>query len=73
MTLKELLKIVEKNNIAEDVIFLSDSGWECSATEMNGVWYNAEDNIIVFTQRASRYDKEYFKNKNWKNLTELED
>jgi hypothetical protein len=50
MTFAILKKIIEKHNIQEDVELLSDSGWECSATEMDGVWYNAKLNVIEFTQ-----------------------
>lgn len=50
MTFAILKKIIEKHNIPEDVELLSDSGWECGATEMDGVWYNAKLNVIEFTQ-----------------------
>lgn len=50
MTFKDLCKIIKDNNIPDNVILRSDSGWECSDTEMNGVWYNAIKNTIVFTQ-----------------------
>ena len=38
MTFKELQSLIEKYNIPEDVHLTSDSGWECDATEMNGVF-----------------------------------
>ena len=50
MTFAILKKIIEKHNIPEDVELLSDSGWECSATTMDGVWYNVKLNVIEFTQ-----------------------
>ena len=50
MTFEILKKIIEKHSIPEDVELLSDSGWECGATEMDGVWYNAKLNVIEFTQ-----------------------
>ena len=50
MTLAELNEICRQNNIQDDVTLLSDSGWECCETEMNGVWYSEIDNMIVFTQ-----------------------
>ena len=37
MTMELLTKIVEDNNIPSDVHFMSDSGWECDPTEMDGV------------------------------------
>ena len=50
MTYKHLSDIIEKNNIPEEVRLMSDSGWECNETEMNGVWYSRKDNRIIFTQ-----------------------
>lgn len=50
MTFKELQNIIKDNNIPEDVHLTSDSGWECDATEMDGVYYNKTLNEIVFTQ-----------------------
>lgn len=58
----QLEKIIEENNIPKDVKLLSDSGWECSETEMNGVYYNEKENTIVFTQELSEYDR-------WANAT----
>lgn len=45
-----LQNLIEKYNIPSNVKLLSDSGWECDATEMDGIWYNREQNIIIFTQ-----------------------
>lgn len=50
MTLDVLYKIIDKNNIHEDVHLMSYSGWECAPTEMNGIFYNRKSNTIVFTQ-----------------------
>lgn len=50
MTYKELKEIIERNNIPEDVHFMSNSGWECCATEMDGVYYSPSANEIHFTQ-----------------------
>ena len=50
MTFKDLSKIIRDNNIPDDVVIRSDSGWECSDTEMNGVRYNDSKNTIIFTQ-----------------------
>ena len=50
MTFGLLKKIIEKNNIPEDVKLLQDCGWECCATDLDGVWYNAKRNEIQFTQ-----------------------
>lgn len=61
MTFAELNKIIEDNNIPHDVKLMSDSGWECSATDMDGVYYNKEKNEIVFTQNTQIKD-DWFKN-----------
>lgn len=67
MTFDILQKIIEKNNIPPNVHLTSDSGWECDATEMDGVYYNPIKNEIVFTQRVSEYDY-YYKADEWKNI-----
>lgn len=67
MTFGLLNKIIEENNIPDDVTLMSDSGWECDATEMDGIYYNSESNIIVFTQYASEFDS-YQKDNKWKML-----
>lgn len=61
MTFAEINKIIEENNIPHDVKLMSDSGWECSATDMDGVYYNREKNEIVFTQNTMMrdYDEKY--------------
>ena len=59
MTFEILKKIIEKHNIPENVRLRQDCGWECCATELNGVWYNAERNEIQFTQYGkNEFDKE---------------
>lgn len=50
MKLNELLKLLEKHNIPDDVTLMSNSGWECGATDMDGVYYNRPFNTLVFTQ-----------------------
>ena len=58
MTLKLLKEICERNNIPEDARLLSDSGWECDETEMDGVWYEPMCNVVIFTQ-GGRYESPY--------------
>lgn len=60
MTYAELKDIITKNNIPETARLNSDSGWECSATDMNGVYYDETTNTIIFTQMISKYDTDYF-------------
>lgn len=61
MTYKKLAELMEQNSIPENVELLSDSGWEVDATSMDGVFYNPEKNIIVFTMNTDdaryQYDK----------------
>lgn len=57
MTFELLNKIIAENNIPSNVKLLSNSGWECDATDMDGVYYNKKSNIIVFTQ-IKEYDYE---------------
>lgn len=63
MTYERLSNIIINNNIPTNVRLMSDSGWECNSTDMNGVYYNRKNNIIVFTQ-GSIFD-EYKDNKEW--------
>ena len=65
MTFAELNKIIEENNIPHDVKLMSDSGWECSATDMDGVYYNKEKNEIVFTQKTQELDGWFDNNDDW--------
>ena len=43
---------------------MSDSGWECCATDMDGVYYNKLKNVVVFTQEISKYNR-YYGSNNW--------
>lgn len=69
MTLAYLREIMEKNDIPEDVRLMSDSGWECDATDMGGVFYHRDDNIIVFTQSTQYRDSEYSEEDGWKAIS----
>lgn len=55
MTFEELNNLIEKHNIPKNVRLMSDSGWECGATDMDGVYYFKDINTIIFTQ-GSKYD-----------------
>lgn len=59
MTYGLLMRILEENRIPEDTILMTDSGWECDATNANGVFYNPETKCIVLTQGGIFYNKEY--------------
>ena len=67
MTMELLCKIIEENNIPRDVHFVSDSGWECEPTEMDGVFYHQENNTIVFTQGVCS-EREYEQAEEWEIL-----
>ena len=67
MKLNNLLKLINKHNIPDDVLLRSDSGWECDATDMDGVYYNRKLNVMVFTQYFSENDS-YFNELDWEML-----
>ena len=48
MTYGMLKRVFEDNHIPEDAILMSDSGWECDPTHMDGIFYNKEANVVVF-------------------------
>lgn len=50
MTLELLCKIYEENDIPKDALLMSDSGWECCASDMDGVFYSKADNTVFITQ-----------------------
>lgn len=60
MTVGHLLNIFKQNNIPNDAVLMSDSGWECWATEMDGIYYNKTTNTVVFTQEISDCDGYYY-------------
>lgn len=66
MTIGEFSKLIKDNNIPEDVTMLSDSGWECSASDMDGVYYNEKQREIVFTQSGDEYEERYYGKEGWR-------
>ena len=64
MTYELLTKIIEENHIPKDVKMMSDSGWECSETEMDGIFYNKEENTLIFTQKGDQYSR-WYERKGW--------
>lgn len=54
MTFEKLNQIIIDNDIPTDIRLMSDSGWEVCETEMDGVYYNRDNNVIVFTQEPER-------------------
>ena len=55
LTFEKLSRIIDKYNIPHDVLFLSDSGWECNPTGMCGIRYSKKYNTIIFTQDNGYY------------------
>lgn len=55
MTANKLAKILLDANLPDNVVIMSDSGWECGPTDMHGIFYNATENYIVVTQ-GSKYE-----------------
>lgn len=64
MTVGELFNIFKQNDIPDNAVLMSDSGWECDATDMDGVYYSKTENVAVFTQKFSEYDS-YYKSPEW--------
>lgn len=71
MTFEYLSEIIQQYNIPYNVRLMSDSGWECDATDMNGILYNEKENIIVFTQTSDDRSggADYRKSNGWKLLS----
>lgn len=68
MTFERLKELIEKYYIPSNVKLLSDSGWECDETEMDGVFYNEKENHIIFTQSFDLANNKYIENKDYKEL-----
>lgn len=67
MTMEILERIMKENNIPKDVHLMSDSGWECDPTEMDGIFYNRQSNTIVFTQ-GGLTERRYEESEEWEIL-----
>lgn len=50
MTLGKMLHILQENNVPKSARLMSNSGWECCATDMDGIYYSKKLNIVIFTQ-----------------------
>lgn len=66
VTYGQLKEIFESNQIPEDTVLMSDSGWECDATHMDGIFYNKEKGVIVFTQ--DEFIDKCYKEAPWKRI-----
>ena len=72
MILSVLNKIVSDNNIPYDAELRSDSGWECSDTEIDMVYYNYKTNVLMLTRKYGNYDT-YEESEDWKLLYKKEE
>lgn len=57
MTLGKMLDILQENNVPKSANLMSNSGWGCDATNMDGIYYNENLNTVIFT-RGSRYERD---------------
>ena len=55
MEVRDFLAVLKEHNIPEDVKILSDSGWECGATDIEAVYYNKKENYITLVQGDTMY------------------
>lgn len=55
MTLKEFDKLCENNNIPEDAELIGDSGWECDGTQVEAVFYDSTNNLLILTQEGNNH------------------
>lgn len=50
MILSNLLELIDRYDIPENVILMTDNSSDYNLIDMNGVYYNREKNTIIFTQ-----------------------
>ena len=53
MTLEKMKEIMDRNGVPGNARLMSNSGWELGATDMNGILWNPEENVIHFVQTAA--------------------
>jgi len=59
MTFFELKWLIEKNNIPENVAIMSNSGWECGATDVDAIYYSSSKNEIHLVQNVYGHESNY--------------
>ena len=62
-----LIGIFINNQIDNNAVIMTDSGWECDETEVNMVYYNAKTNVIMLTRKYGNYET-YEDSDDWKLL-----
>lgn len=55
MTLQELEKLCKKNNIPKNAELICDSGWECEGTQVEDVFYDSTNNLLILTQEGDNH------------------
>ena len=65
ITIGELIGIVVMGNIDSVAMIMTDSGWECSETEVDLVYYNAKTKVLMLTRKYGNYDT-YEESDDWK-------
>ena len=53
MTLEKMKEIMDRNGVPGNARLMSNSGWELGATDMDGIIWNPEENVIHFVQMAA--------------------
>ena len=53
MTLEKMKEIMDRNGVPGNVRLMRHSGWELGATDMDGILWNPEKNVIHFVQMAA--------------------
>ena len=53
MKIEEFKHLIEEHNIPDDCELLSDSGWECDSTTINGWIYLPLTNVLIGYQKSA--------------------
>ena len=49
----KMKEIMDRNGVPGNARLMSNSGWELGATDMDGIIWNPEENVIHFVQMAA--------------------
>lgn len=63
MNVNILISFLIRNDIPLDAEIMTDSGWECDATEVDMIYYNSKTNVVVLTRNCQRHN--YRDNNDW--------
>lgn len=67
ITVGSLIGITVTCGVPSDAAIMTDSGWECDATEVNLVYYNAKTKVLMLTREYGNYEQ-YADSDDWKLL-----